>query len=172
MIDMNIKVVAEYPDQIEENQELLKQVDEMNLQINTLQEHELQLQTQNYQLSMIGDQKDQTIRQLQKENENQLKKIKQFIKQDKQSQELANVHEQQIESLEKELQKKNDELEERLETVSKLIQKNEQLAQQLRVQKGRLEKFKTEQINLFQKDISDKSSEIEVLKEMVKSNQL
>jgi hypothetical protein len=41
---------------------------------------------------------------------------------------------------------KNEELESRLENISKLIQKNEQLNQQVRVQKQRLEKFKAEQL--------------------------
>jgi septation ring formation regulator EzrA len=44
---------------------------------------------------------------------------------------------------------KNDELEQRLENISKLIQKNEQLGQQVRVQKQRFEKFKSDQISSF-----------------------
>jgi len=56
--------------------------------------------------------------------------------------------------------------------VSKLISKNEQLSHQLKVVKGRLEKFKKEQAQVYQKEIEDKASEIEVLKEMVKGNQL
>ena len=38
--------------------------------------------------------------------------------------------------------------------------------------KLRLEKFKTEQAALFAKEMQEKVSEIEVLKEMVKSNQV
>jgi hypothetical protein len=36
----------------------------------------------------------------------------------------------------------------------------------------RLEKFKSDQIVQFQKELSEKNSEIEVLKEMVKASQL
>ena len=38
--------------------------------------------------------------------------------------------------------------------------------------KLRLEKFKTEQATLFAKEMQEKVSEIEVLKEMIKSNQV
>lgn len=38
--------------------------------------------------------------------------------------------------------------------------------------KNRFDKFKNDQVHNYSKDIEDKNSEIEVLKEMVKGNQL
>ena len=56
--------------------------------------------------------------------------------------------------------------------MSKLIQRNEQISNQLKIQKVRFEKFKNEQMNSIQLDLQDKTNEIEVLKEMLKGNQL
>ena len=59
-------------------------------------------------------------------------------------------------------------MDKRLDQMSKLIARNEQLQNQLKVSKKRLEKFKNEQLAGFQKQMSDKDSEVEVLKEMLK----
>lgn len=63
--------------------------------------------------------------------------------------EVKQVYEDQITDLERAIEAKNDELEDRLETVSKLIGKNEQLSQQLRVTKNRFEKFKKEHTGVY-----------------------
>jgi len=70
------------------------------------------------------------------------------------------------------IQQKNQELENRLENISRLIHKNEQLSNQLRVQKQRTERFKADAIGNYQKEISEKASEIEVLKEMLRGHQV
>lgn len=49
-----------------------------------------------------------------------------------------------MESMQNLIKVKNDELEVRLENISKLIQKNEQMTQSVRISKTRLEKFKAE----------------------------
>jgi len=59
-----------------------------------------------------------------------------------------------------------------LENISRLIQKNEQLTTQLRVLKLRMEKFKAESQAQFQKELQEKTSEVEVLKEMIKGVQV
>lgn len=89
----------------------------------------------------------------------------------KQLGEQISLKDQLIVMLENQIQNKNIELENRLETISKLIHKNEQLTSQIRVHKQRFEKFKAEQVAIYQKDLSERSSEVEVLKEMVRGNQ-
>ena len=59
-----------------------------------------------------------------------------------------------------------------MENISKLIQKNEQLTTQLRVLKLRLEKFKADSQSQHQKELQEKTSEVEVLKEMIKAVQV
>lgn len=59
-----------------------------------------------------------------------------------------------------------------MENISRLIQKNEQLTTQLRVLKLRMEKFKAESQAQFQKELQEKTSEVEVLKEMIKGVQV
>lgn len=89
----------------------------------------------------------------------------------KQLGEQISLKDQLIGMLENQIQNKNIELENRLETISKLIHKNEQLTSQIRVHKLRFEKFKAEQVAIYQKDLSERASEVEVLKEMVRGNQ-
>eukprot|EP00351_Strombidinopsis_sp_SopsisLIS2011_P002404 CAMPEP_0116882970 /NCGR_PEP_ID=MMETSP0463-20121206/15374_1 /TAXON_ID=181622 /ORGANISM="Strombidinopsis sp, Strain SopsisLIS2011" /LENGTH=72 /DNA_ID=CAMNT_0004537031 /DNA_START=321 /DNA_END=539 /DNA_ORIENTATION=+ len=68
------------------------------------------------------------------------------------------------------LGEKNAELEDRLMTIGKLIHKNEQMNAQVRTYKLRYEKFKKDETAKFIKEIAEKNSEIEVLKEMVRSS--
>lgn len=82
------------------------------------------------------------------------------------------LDEMEIEQLEKKIKSQANELENRLESLSKLIQRNEQLSNSLKQQKARFEKFKNEQITSIQLELSDRNNEIEVLKEMLKGNQL
>ena len=77
-----------------------------------------------------------------------------------------------ISDLQDQLSKKEHELEDRLQMLTKLISKNEQLQNQNRTHKTRLEKFKKEGLANFQREIQEKNSEVEVLKEMVKGVQL
>ena len=51
--------------------------------------------------------------------------------------------------LENQIQNKNIDLETRLENISKLINKNEQLTSQIRVHKLRFEKFKADQVAIY-----------------------
>lgn len=59
-----------------------------------------------------------------------------------------------------------------MENISRLIQKNEQLTTQLRVLKLRMEKFKADSQSQHQKELQEKTSEVEVLKEMIKAVQV
>jgi electron transfer flavoprotein alpha subunit len=59
-----------------------------------------------------------------------------------------------------------------LENISRLIQKNEQLTTQLRVLKLRTEKFKADSQAQHQKELQERTSEVEVLKEMIKAVQV
>ena len=77
-----------------------------------------------------------------------------------------------ISVLEADLKTNKADLSERLENISQLIHDNERLTKSLRAQKTKLEAFKLEKIAQFNKEMSEKKSEIEVLKEMVKSSQV
>jgi chromosome segregation ATPase len=88
------------------------------------------------------------------------------------SYDLISAKDRAINTLESHLQIKNHELDIRLENISRLIQKNEQLTTQLRVLKLRMEKFKAESQAQHQKEMQEKTSEVEVLKEMIKAVQV
>lgn len=103
---------------------------------------------------------------------NHKKENKELTTKLKQTTDSFTAADKQVSTLSAQLTVKHEELEQRLETISKLIQKNDQLSQHLRLHKSRLEKFKTDELAKYLKELSDKSSEIEVLKEMVKGNQL
>jgi len=75
-----------------------------------------------------------------------------------------------ISVLQADLKDRNADLAGRLETISQLIHDNERLTKTLRAQKTKLEVFKLEKIAQFDKELLEKKSEIEVLKEMVKSS--
>lgn len=90
----------------------------------------MEIKTDNYRLSEINSEKEKLIQDLNKRNDSLNKTIKDYVKSEKSLKDIQKVNEQQIMALENEIQKKNDELEERLENVSKLIQKNEQLTHQ------------------------------------------
>ena len=94
------------------------------------------------------------------------------IKNLNESYDLISAKDRAITTLESHLQIKNHELDIRLENISRLIQKNEQLTTQLRVLKLRMEKFKAESQAQFQKELQEKTSEVEVLKEMIKGVQV
>jgi hypothetical protein len=57
---------------------------------------------------------------------------------------------------------------ERLNTLTNVLKKSEVTSNQLQITKKRLDKFKKESLTKYQKEAIDKSSEIEVLKEMMK----
>jgi electron transfer flavoprotein alpha subunit len=88
------------------------------------------------------------------------------------SYDLISSKDHAISTLESHLQIKNHELDIRLENISRLIQKNEQLTTQLRVLKLRTEKFKADSQAQHQKELQERTSEVEVLKEMIKAVQV
>jgi uncharacterized protein YigA (DUF484 family) len=88
------------------------------------------------------------------------------------SYDLISSKDRAISTVESHLQIKNHELDIRLENISRLIQKNEQLTTQLRVLKLRMEKFKADSQAQHQKEMQERTSEVEVLKEMIKAVQV
>jgi chromosome segregation ATPase len=88
------------------------------------------------------------------------------------SYDLISSKDSAISTLESHLQIKNHELDIRLENISRLIQKNEQLTTQIRVLKLRTEKFKADSQAQHQKELQERTSEVEVLKEMIKAVQV
>jgi hypothetical protein len=88
------------------------------------------------------------------------------------SYDLISSKDRAISTLESHLQIKNHELDIRLENISRLIQKNEQLTTQHRVLKLRTEKFKADSQAQHQKELQERTSEVEVLKEMIKAVQV
>ena len=56
-----------------------------------------------------------------------------------------------------------------MESISKLMTKNENLNLSLKTAKQRFEKFKTENITQYEKMLAERDSEISILKEMVKA---
>lgn len=144
LIEFKVNIVAEYPDMIEDNNHLYKESEKLNVEIEQCKKVEYFLKTECYELQESGKEKDKKIRQLEKEKENLQKKVNEHIKTQKQMSQKILEQEARIAQHLIEMDRKNNELEERLETVSKLIQKNEQFSQQLKINKTRLEKFKKE----------------------------
>ena len=77
MIQLNLRLVPEYPDLVDESHELLALVEEKQKMIEDGQMRENEVKKDCYSLAMQCDEKDGMIKNLQQENDALNKKIKQ-----------------------------------------------------------------------------------------------
>jgi len=172
ILQLDVRVVADDPSLLEEKQQADAQVERQKAQIEEMQEEGLNKDLQINELESQREQQANDIETLQLQlDESRI----QCQQQEQQLDDLFKTQEidtQAISDLQDQLSKKEHELEDRLQMLTKLISKNEQLQNQNRTHKTRLEKFKKEGLANFQREIQEKNSEVEVLKEMVKGVQL